>query len=137
MNKIIGTLVIFALIVIGGVSLIGKKEVSTFGSVNVSDAYLATTTESSWANIPHMIASSTNGIPNIQMVGSIIIGTTHASIVEIKDATSSTDVSSTTIAILAASPANGSTLTLDARILRGLMINTPTGFAGRYTITYK
>lgn len=137
MNKILGTLFVLALIVIAGVSLIGKKEVTTLGSVNVSDAYLSTTTDSGWANTPRMIASSTNGIPDIQMLGSIIIGTTHASIVEIKDATSTTDVASTTIAIIAASPAIGSTLTFDTRILRGLMVNTATGFTGRYTITYK
>lgn len=134
MNKILVTLFAFVLIVIAGISLIGKREVSTLGSIdNNSGAYLSTTTDSGWAGTPRFVASSTA----IQMIGSVVIGTTHASIVEIKDATSTTDIASTTIAIIAASPAIGSTLTLDVRVLRGLMVNTVPGFTGRYTITYK
>lgn len=112
--------------------LLSSGSVNKLGSVNRSNEYRATTTLAAWANIPHMITSDSSAV-----LGSVVIGTTHASIVEIWNATSSTDIASTTIAVIAASPVIGSTMTFDVAAPRGLMVNTVTGFTGRYTITYR
>ncbi len=114
-----------------------KSSPIKLGSSIDGQSCTATTSAASWAAVPRVIATSTNGVPNIHTLCAVFIGTTHASIVEIKDATSSTDVSSTTIAILGASPANGSEMLFDVDIKRGLIVNTLTGFTGVYTFTYK
>lgn len=71
------------------------------------------------------------------VVGNVVIGVTSATTFELRNATATTDVSSTTILSMAASPAIGSTLTLDVAFDRGLAIVFPASFTGRYTITYK
>lgn len=126
--------IISVFIVLGALIVIGHKTPGrpTEGSAVLGNDYIATSSASIWAGIPHVIATSTN----IQSLGSVIVTTTDASVVQIMDATSSTDVSSTTIAQFQASPALN-TYTFDVRILRGLIINTVGGFAGRYTITYR
>lgn len=112
------------------------KNPVNLGNVDQGSECTATTSASIWANIPHVIATTSSSMyPDIHTLCSVIIGTTDASIVEIRDATSSTDVASTSIAVLAASPANGSNMPFNVSIKRGLIINTVSGFAGRYTIT--
>lgn len=120
-------------VVVAILALFGVSSVSTnFGSVARSSEYHAKTSAAIWANVPKQIFDGAGTF------GSIVIGTTDATIVEFRDATSSTDIASTTIAIVAASPAIGSTMTFDYAVKRGLFVNTTSAFsAGRYTITYR
>ncbi len=131
--------IVVGLIVVGFLVVVTHtvpKAVSV-GSVVRSNEYQSTTTDSGWANIPRIIASSTNGTMNISSIGTISCGTPSSTIIEFKDATSSTDIASTTIYVLGQGPATSSQATLDVSILRGLAVNTQTGFAGRCTITYR
>lgn len=103
---------------------------NNFGSISDGGAYTATTTSSVYADKKVTIKSG-NGI-----LGSVIITGTSATVVELRNATSSTDVASTTIVTFAAS-AGTNTYTFDSTFNRGLVANFIGSFAGNYTITYK
>ncbi len=99
-------------------------------SVGFGNEYYSTTTVSSWAGTPRVIRAGAGTL------GSVVVTGTHASIVRVMNATSSTDLASTTIATFAASPANG-TYTFDAVFDRGLVVETLTGFTGSYVFTWR
>ena len=120
-------------VVIAVLALFGITQAPSVGSVTRSNEYNATTTAAGWAD--HQFIGTADSIGTL---GSIIIGTTDATIVELRDATSTTDIASTSIAVIAASPAIGSTMTFDYAIKRGLSVITTSSFAnGKYTITFR
>lgn len=123
-NIVIGLLV--GILGLLGVTVGGQK----FGSVSDGEAYTATTTNSVYADkkVPVKLG---NGV-----LGSVIVTGTSATVVELRNATSSTDVASTTIATFAASPSTN-TYTFDSSFDRGLVVNFIGSFVGQYTITYR
>jgi hypothetical protein len=106
-----------------------KQGNSTLGSVG-SDSNYSTTTPSVNSGI-WMVKSGWGSLHTV------VIGVTSATTFELRNATSTTDIASTTLLSVAASPAIGSTMTVDASFDRGLAIVFPASFTGRYTITWK
>lgn len=120
-------------VIVGVLAFFGLYQganVANFGSVSDGNAYTATTTDSVYAN-KKVVIKSGNGV-----LGSVIITGTSATVVELRNATSSTDVASTTIVTFAAS-AGTNTYTFDSSFNRGLVANFIGSFAGQYTITFR
>jgi len=69
-------------------------------------------------------------------LGSVIIGGVSAGDLIIYDATSTTDISSTTVGWIIAAATTG-TYTFDVALSRGLILDFGAGHEGEYTITYK
>lgn len=132
-KRLLLTLGIVCLLLIVGVYFNTKKTpVKNVGSIIDGNAYSATTT-GSYANASSTIIKLGQGT-----LGSVVIGVTSATTFRIMDANSITDTGSTTLLSVAASPAIGSTMTLDVAFTRGLFIDfTQASFVGRYTITYR
>jgi len=93
-------------------------------------SYSATTTDSTYANSRRMIKTSSG------VLHTVVVGLTSATAVELRDATSTTDIASTTLVKFGASPATGTYL-LDVAFSRGLSVVTTGSFTGNYTITSK
>lgn len=130
----VGILVIFFAIFFG---MGGGVKPVAIGSVGDNYAYNSTTTDSSYAASNRKIKGAVNGsVPIGGVLGSVIVAGTSATLVEIMDATSTTDLASTTLARFPASPANG-TYTFDSAFTRGLMVNFIGSYTGSYTITYR
>jgi hypothetical protein len=127
---IISSLIILALIVIIGINIYSNQNTLSLGSINGYDAYKSTTTPSISSTI--LMLKTGQGV-----VGSVVIGVTSNTTFELRNATSTTDTASTTLLSMSASPAIGSTLTLDVGFDRGLSMVFPASFVGRYTVTYK
>ena len=100
------------------------------GSVSVSNEYHATTTDSTSVNTYSQIKSTS------ATLGSIVVASSSATTLTIWNATSTTDIASTTITKLVASIGEG-TYTFDVEAPRGLIIATPTAFNGSYVITWR
>lgn len=125
---IVGIIIVLILLLINFNS--GVKD--SIGSVARNGEYQATSTYPvGVATLYSTLLDNTNGT-----FGSIIVSSTTVGTLKVKNATSTSDVASTTIATFAASPANG-TYTYDAIITRGLIIELSPGFTGGYTITYR
>lgn len=69
-------------------------------------------------------------------LGSIVIASSSATAFTVKNASSTTDVSSTTIASFEANAAEG-TYTFDVSCARGVAVDAPTGFNGYVITTYR
>lgn len=128
MKNIIGSIIV-GVIVLLGVFYTDKPSIN-LGSVTDGQAYTSTSTDSTYANSRRQIKSSSG------VLGSVVVLGTSATVVEIKNATSTTDIASTTIAIMTASPATG-TYVFDAAFDRGLVVNFLGSFTGSYAITYR
>lgn len=135
MIKIIGSILIGITLITVGVLYSSKGSTSTsFGGVT-GDVRTATTTDSTYANSRRAI-KSVSGEATPGVLGNVVVTTTSATVVEIKDALSTTDSASTTLARFGASPATG-TYIFDASFSRGLYVNFLGSFTGNYTITYQ
>jgi hypothetical protein len=128
MNKTLKTL-LAVLILVGLLVSFKFKIYQALGSVNIASEYQSTSTLA-MANQDNVITTSSS------VVGSIIVSSSSATSFKICNATSSTDIASTTIAHFKASPDN-KTYTLDVVAPRGIIVKTPPGFNGNYTITYR
>lgn len=106
-----------------------KPSDSSFGSVNFGNEYYATSTVGMSAVMNPVKTGAVT-------LGSVIVASTTAFTFTIWNATSTTDTASTTWGHFSTSPANG-TYTFDASLPRGIVVQTPTGFAGDYVITYR
>ena len=104
------------------------------GSVFSGHEYTSTTTQSTSAATDYVAKSLTGG--GTCSLGSVVVASTSATTLTIMNATSSTDTASTTLAIFKPSVGEG-TYTFDVTCSRGIVIETPTGFDGVYTVTYK
>lgn len=131
LKKIIISLFVFALIVVSSIALIGKKEVGTYGSVTIGNEYHSTTTNSTWNTTNmKMITNCTNALGTV-----LITNATAGAVFEIRDATSTTDVSSTSI-VTFPSAALGGEYSFDTALIRnGMAIITTSGNAASTTIT--
>lgn len=106
----------------------------TLGSVARGGEYQATTTSTMGTNKHQLIQSAYNS--SSVTLGSIVVASTSATTIKIWNATSTTDIASTTLGTLKASVAEG-TYTFDLILTRGLILEIPTGFNGNYIITHR
>lgn len=104
------------------------------GSVVVGGEYQATTTLNMGTNKHQLIQSAYQS--SSVTLGSIIIASSSATTIKIWNATSTTDTASTTLGTIKAA-AGEQTLTFDAIMTRGLVLEIPTGFNGNFIITHR
>jgi hypothetical protein len=134
-SETIVSALIIILIAVTGYSVVANKPV-TFGSVGQSGEYTSTTTGS--LSRASLAAKSMSVLVSDQAatLGSIVIASTTNAYFTIWNATSTTDVSSTTLVTIGTSTAAG-TYTFDAVAQRGLIMERPVNFAGEYVVTFR
>jgi len=132
MKTIYKVLIGLGIVVLAVVFLSNQKVEKTLGSVQDGQGYFSTTTVSLAAGTKAQL-KTTGG-----MLGSLIIASTTAGLNNfiLKDATSTTDISSTTLAVFGATPTVG-TYTFDVVFTRGLVIEATGAISGSITTTYK
>lgn len=130
----------FLLIVTFGIVLESNQR--AFGSVNRSNDYQATTTfamlggldgtapTAASSHLYRVVGSGDNTL------GSVVVASSSATAFYVWNATSTSDIASTSLGSFVASPANG-TYTFDVVAPRGLIVDMPAGFNGSYTITFR
>lgn len=131
MKKIITIIsgVLIALVVFVGFGGQNKAPVS-LGSIGSGEGYYSTTT-GNWA-----VGSSTQLRVGQGIFGSIIISSTTVGTIIVRDATTTLDLSSSTLARFIASPTVG-TYVFDSVFTKGLILDLSGNFQGAYTITFK
>lgn len=114
--------------------LLGVQSKTSYGSVTSGSEYYGTTTVGmSDLNSGHFV---TTGVTTL---GSVVVASSSPTgILRIKDATSTTDIASTTVTIFATSTTAG-TYTFDIALKRGLVIegSSNSTFNGDFVITWK
>ncbi|MFA6314972.1 MAG: hypothetical protein WC648_01200 [Candidatus Paceibacterota bacterium] len=134
--KVLVTVVMLAIVSAFTIAILTQPDAPqelkrSYAGVTIGNEYQSTSTDSTWAGLKKAVVTNTSGV-----LGSVIVTGTSATVFEIKDATSTTDVSSTTLATFAASPGTG-TYVFDTIFTRGLSINALGSFAGKYTVTFR
>lgn len=108
------------------------QTLSPFGSIQDGQAYNSTSTASNWGTATNRMLKVGNGT-----LGSVVItAATAGGTFELRDATSTIDVSSTTIATFTAG-ATGGVYTFDVAFTRGLAVLTTSGLQASTTITFR
>jgi ABC-type uncharacterized transport system permease subunit len=135
MNKIFNTIIVLGLVVIGVGVYSYDRVPNQLGSVAQSGEYQATTTYSklsvpTFNNVQTLIS---NG-PGV--LGSVVITGAVAGPMRFINATSSTDIASTTIATFPNSTAAG-TYVFDVVVTRGLIVESLSGLMPTSTITFR
>jgi uncharacterized protein (UPF0333 family) len=102
------------------------------GSVADGNTYSHATTTT---NVSKVVKTTFNASP-VCTLGSIVIASSSATSFVIKNATSTTDVSSSTIASFEANAAEN-TYTFDISCSRGIVVDAPAGFNGYVITTYR
>ncbi len=127
-QKIIGALLALVAFLGGG---------ATVGSVTQGSEYQATTTSAIFGvagtSARRQVVISSN---QSSVLGSIVVASTTNAYFKVWNATSTTDIASSTITTIATSTSAG-TYTFDANITRGIIIDVGIGFNGEYTVTYR
>lgn len=135
MNKIFNTIIVLGLVVIGVGVYSYDRVPNKLGSVVQSGEYQATSTYTKLGvpafSTTQTLISNSNGA-----LGSVVILGAVAGPMRFMNATSTTDVSSTTIAVFPSSIAAG-TYVLDVAVTRGLIVETLSGLVPTSTITYR
>ena len=136
MKKTIQFLSIIALI--GFIGIVYQKSQPAYGSVALANDYQSVTLSSAKASatVPLVIATTT------QAFGSVIITTTHATILRFYDGIASTTAPQTATStgrLLATMKASigENTYTFDTVTSYGLIADIPAGYAGTATVTYR
>jgi len=122
-NKLTIGLVVVLAIALGAVGVILQLPQMSFGSVATTEVYLATSTEKVGDGHKLLHAGPT-------MLGSVVITSSSSPLVDLVlwNATSTTDVASTSFLTIKAPLAQG-TYTFDVQLNRGLVVNMGTGYA--------
>lgn len=103
-------------------------------SVVTGSEYISTTTDSTYAG-SHRVLRTTVNAPSCT-IGSVIVASSSATAFTVWNATSTTDVASTTLATFKASVAEG-TYTFDSACSRGIAVSFPAGFNGSVVFTHR
>ena len=128
MNKI-AIFISVLVLAVSGMIFIGSNK-NSVGSVVDAGTY-------SFVNLTSTNASSTAPTlvrSGVGTLGSVVVATTHATIVRVYDGTATS--TGTLIASFPASATVG-TYTFDIGVKQGIAIDIPAGFAGNYTVTYR
>lgn len=134
MKKTIGTLL--AIVLALGIYFFGvvNRETGTLGSIGDGQAYNATTTYNKLGVPLFTVLQQIK--PTAGTFGSVVITGAVAGAMRFQDATSTTDVSSTTIAVFPASTA-ANTYVFDVAFSRGLILESVAGLQPTTTITWR
>ncbi len=121
--------------IIGLFALFGIYQSTPLGNVSETQSMSATTTLSSWSGTYRQLKTSAG------ILGSVLLASTTptqaaTAIMTFKDATSTTDISSSTIAVVGSNTATGN-FPYNIAFSRGLIVEVGVGHAGGYTITSK
>lgn len=135
MNKILSALIVIGLFLVGFGVYSPKQTVKSLGSVSKSNEYQATTTYSK-LGVPLFGTNQTIISNNSGVLGSVVITGAVAGSMRFMNATSTTDVSSTTLVVFPSSTAAG-TYTFDLVAPRGLILETTTSLLPTTTITWR
>lgn len=135
MNKILSTFIVIGLLVVGFGVYSPRQTGKSLGSVVQSGEYQATTTYSK-LGVPLFGTNQTIISNNSGVLGSVVITGAVAGPMRFMNATSTTDVSSTTIAVFPNSTAAG-TYTFDLVVTRGLILETTASLLPTTTITWR
>ncbi len=135
MNKILSTFIVIGLLVVVFGVYSPKPTGNSLGSVVQSGEYQATTTYSK-LGVPLFGTNQTIISNNSGVLGSVVITGAVAGPMRFMNATSTTDVSSTTIAVFPNSTAAG-TYTFDLIVTRGLILETTASLLPTTTITWR
>lgn len=127
-NKIVGLIV--ALLVFFGFA----TDNINLGGVQQGSEYNATTSISTSAGTHWLAKGIASG--GTCALGSVVIASTSVTTLTLWDATSTTDIASTTIVTFKENVVEG-TYVYDIVCFRGLIVETPSSFDGIYTITYR
>jgi hypothetical protein len=131
MKKNVTIIVLAAALVVGYLSIDRAETVDPIRGVSQADGYFATTTSSAFSNSKKRLCGGQS------ILGTLVIHTATAANLHFRDATSTTDVSSTTIAEIPASMGVGDYV-YDVQTLRGLFVESDVGAWGTgATITCK
>ena len=122
--------VAFLLIAVTFAMLVLQRPESALGSTYPGGEYNSTTTVG-MASVQNVISAN-----RVVSLGSIIVASSSATTFKVWNATSTTDVASTSVFAMKAAIGEG-TYTFDTELTRGLIIEKPTGFNGEYVITYR
>jgi hypothetical protein len=135
MNKSLKVLLSVCAFVVVVLIVVSLSKSTKVGSVAVGNEYHATTTYSKTGvptfNRSQVLIGNTQGT-----LGSVVITGAVAGVLRLQDATSSTDVSSTTITTFPASTAVG-TYVFDSIVTRGLIVETTADLIPTTTITFR
>lgn len=107
------------------------QTVGQFGSVQQGGEYTASSTRTDIKSGFYTLISA-----NMGTLGSVIIASSSGATIELWNATSTTDVASTSIVKFKASVAEG-TYTFDLNFDRGLILRVPAGSSGDFVTTYR
>jgi len=105
----------------------------TLGSTISGQEYQATTTISTSAGTHWQARVAANGGCSL---GSVVVASSSNTVLRIWNATSTTDIASTTIVTFDSDVLEG-TYTFDISCSRGLVVDTPASFDGVYTVTFR
>jgi len=119
-----------SLLVIAGYFVGAAGFVSNLGAISGQDGYMfkAVSSANASATVPVKVRGGSG------VLGSVIVGTTHATAISIYDGTATS--TGTLIASFPASAVVG-TYTFDAVVTTGIVLDVPAGYAGVMTVTYK
>jgi hypothetical protein len=126
--KYITTFFIALSIFLTGVLFVKTNTIS-FGSVSQDGVY-------NYKNITSANASATVPVKvkaGFGTLGSIVVNTTHATIIRVYDSASATSTGN----LIASFPASAvvGTYTFDVAVSNGIVVDVPVGFAGNWTVT--
>lgn len=133
-NNILAVVIIVGFISIAFLITATKNGGQGIGSVVQGSEYNATTSIATSAGTHWLAKSTTNA--GVCVLGSIIVASSSDTTFTLWNATSTTDIASTTIVAMVADIAVG-TYQYDITCSRGLVVETPASFDGQYTTTYR
>lgn len=126
----VGLLVIVG-IALGATAVLLQLPRLSVAGVDVGSEYIATTTKNMALN--HNLVVSNSQLT----LGSIVVASSSTTTLNIWDATSTTDVSSSTVLTLVGTDIAEGVFPLDITLNRGLVVEIPIGFSGEYLITFR
>lgn len=124
MKKIIIALLSAIIVALGG------YQVGNLGGSGVGEYFATSTTAMTAGN--HVTIVSNQGAK----LGTIVVASSTSGTLRVRNATSTTDSASTTVALFGASPTSG-TYDFNIYLDRGLIVELSSGFVGAYTINFR
>lgn len=127
---ILAIFLVFLVVVVGLVFFSPSGQ--NVGSIQDGQAYNSTTTNSTWNLVPQRMLKTYGGT-----LGSVVVTKATAGVnIELRDATSTTDLASTTITTISSTATSG-TYTFDVAFTRGLAVVQGVGNIASTTITWR
>lgn len=135
MNKIFNAIIILGLVVIGLDVYSDRSVPKKVGSVVQSGECTATSTYTklgvpTFSDVQTLISNRSGVLCAVNITGAV------AGAIKLMDATSTTDIASTTIAVIPSSAA-AQTFNYDVNVFRGLIVETTAGLVPTSTLSFR